>query len=248
MQFKIFGSVVLAAVATGLAASAAQASFVAQFSADGGPITSFTGTGGYISQSNFTVGSFSIGNYTAQSDSGSSQTPQISAFSVDVTNSNPSTVTDVLDINLWDTGFAPPGSLLTLAGSGSVTFNVAANGDSATFQSGADPADGQFSLSTVAPPVLTPASSATYTTGMPLPITIPLSQQTATFSPNGTNPFSMGNNLELSLAGGSNVTLSYTTTAVPEPATLGLLAVGGLGLLVGKRRKRGGSPRNGAGS
>ena len=247
MRFKILGSMVLAAAATGLAASAAQANFVAQFSADGGPITSFTGSGGYISQSNFTVGSFSIGNYTAQSDSGTSQSPQISAFAVNVTNTNPSTVTDVLDINLWDTGFAPSGSPLTLAGSGSVTFNVAIKGDSATFISGADPADGQFSLNPPGPPVQTASSTATYPGGT-VPVTIPLDQQTTTFSPNGTNPFSMGNNLELSLAGGSNVTLSYTTTAVPEPATLGLLAVGGLGLLVGKRRKRGGSPRNGAGS
>ena len=46
----------------------------------------------------------------------------------------------------------------------------------------------------------------------------------------------MGNNLELSLAGGSNVTLSYTTT-VPETASLELLAVGGLGLLLKRRRK-----------
>ena len=235
MQFKIFGSMVLAAAAMSLAASAAQASFVAQFEANGGPITSFTGSGGVINQSNVAVGTFDITIYDATSNSGSSNTPQISAISVGVKNTDTTVGPDILAINLWDTGFSPPpGSTLTLAGSGSVTFNAAISGDSVTYASGADPLDGTYSLTTP-PPVQTPLYTATYSSGG-FPQTQTLVQQTKVFIPNGTNPFSMGNNLELSLAGGSNVTLSYTTT-VPEPASLGLLAVGGLGLLV-RRRKR----------
>ncbi len=234
MQFKIFGSMVLAAAAMSLAASAAQASFVAQFEANGGPITSFTGSGGVINQSNVTVGTFDITIYDATSNSGSSNTPQISAISVGVKNTDTTVGPDILAINLWDTGFSPVGSSMTLAGSGSVTFNAATSGDSATYVSGADSADGQFSLTTP-PPVQTPSYTVTYSSGG-FPQTQTLVQQTAGFSPNGSNPFSMGNTLELSLAGGSNVTLSYTTTA-PEPATLALLALGGLGLLM-RRRKR----------
>ncbi len=235
MRFKIIGSMVLAAAAMSLAASAAQASFVAQFEADNsGAITSFTGVGGVINQSNVTVGTFDITIFDATSNSGTAQKPQISAIGVGVQN-NATAGSDLLAINLWDTGFSPPpGSTLTLAGSGSVTFNAAISGDSVTYASGADPLDGTYSLTTP-PPVQTPLYTATYSSGG-FPQTQTLVQQTKVFIPNGTNPFSMGNNLELSLAGGSNVTLSYTTT-VPEPASLGLLAVGGLGLLV-RRRKR----------
>ncbi len=225
-----------AIIAAGLAAPAAQASFVVQFEANNkGAITSFTGRSGVINQSKVTVGTFQISIYDVQSNSGTSRTPQISTVSVSIAKKGSSKKTDILAINLWDTGFLPIGSPLTLAGSGSVTFNAATSGDSATFASGADPLDGTYSLTTPSPPVQTGSSTATYSSGG-FPQTQTLVEQTAVFSPNGTNPFSMGNNLELSLAGGSNVTLSYTTT-VPETASLELLAVGGLGLLLKRRRK-----------
>jgi hypothetical protein len=56
--------------------------------------------------------------------------------------------------------------------------------------------------------------------------------------PNGSPHFYATSSGNLMLTGGENVTLTVTTTSVPEPASLSLIGTGGLSLLALRRRTK----------
>ena len=93
--------------------------------------------------------------------------------------------------------------------------------DSANFTSFADPGNGLFA-ETVAAPILVLGDNGGTTSS------------TAFTSPGA---FSLTSELEILLAGPGVVTLTGNTTVVPEPASIGLLALGGMFLAAGRRRR-----------
>jgi hypothetical protein len=180
-----------------------------------------------------TVGGFGVAITIAESTSPGNSTAgllQISNLSIQ----NQSSGTGSLTITVSDNNYTAPGAggvPMTLESDIGGTFSKgAAIGNTVTFQSFADPANGQ-------PTALNPTPLLSFSKAT--------SSTTESFS--GSNqggftraagPYSLTNVTTITLAAGGQVNISGTTTAsaVPEPASLGVLALGGL--LAARRRRR----------
>jgi PEP-CTERM motif len=160
-------------------------------------------------QENF-VGGLTVSLITGVSNSpGNSVQGTISQTQVDITNAGSNA--EMLSADLTDNGFTNPASPRTLLSNITATFTTPTVFDSATLESTAN------STSTPTQTLLTSGSSS---------VSVP-------FGDTGT--YSLTNLTTINLGPGETAVISDTTTVVPEPASLSLLAIGALGLM--KRRK-----------
>jgi len=137
----------------------------------------------------------------------------------------------VLDIRLSDTGFTnPAGTAMTLQGSVGGTYTGGSLGNSVAFQSFADPANGQPAAAVSTP-------NLTFTKATPL-LSEPFSGSNAVAWARAAGPYSLAEHLVITLSANGQVQIAGATnaTAVPEPASIGLLGLGAVAALARRRR------------
>jgi hypothetical protein len=188
-------------------------------------------TVGRIANTTTSAAGYSLAITLGTSNSpGSSTAGLLQINSLDVQNgANPA----VLDLRLSDTGFTSPGNATTpmvLQSSVGGTYTGGSLGNSVTFQSSADPANGQPAAA-VSTPVLT------FTKALPL-LSEPFSGSNAVNWSRAAGPYSLSQHLVITLSANGQVQIAGATnaTAVPEPATIGLLGLGAVAALARRRR------------
>jgi hypothetical protein len=139
----------------------------------------------------------------------------------------------VLDIRLSDTGFTNPGGAgtpMTLQGSVGGTYTGGSLGNSVAFQSFADPANGQPAAAVSTP-------NLTFTKATPL-LSEPFSGSNAVAWARAAGPYSLAEHLVITLSANGQVQIAGATnaTAVPEPASIGLLGLSAVAALARRRR------------
>jgi len=223
-------------IGVGLAGQNAQAALILDIQS-GATVINDNGPGdtdlaiGRIINTTF-IGGFGLAITVGTSNSPGDPTAGILQIqSLDIQNNNANQATLILKLS--DTNFSMPGNATTpmkLESAVGGTFTQGAIGDNLTFQSFADPANGQ-----PAGPVNTPALAFVRSSGA---ITESFAgMNSVNFARNAT-PYSLTNITTVALSAGGQMNVSGTTTAtvVPEPAVLSLSALAGIALLTRKRK------------
>jgi hypothetical protein len=196
-----------------------------------------SGTTGTIIAADSAISGLTISVDTATSNSpGAAGSGILAINSLDVTNNNSSSVNLVIlttDINYT----VPAGPSLTLNSSFSESGNSSGSGDTASFQSFADPNNGQplaiLPTGPVSTAIQTDAISPSFSDNA----------SPVTWSRN-SGPYSLANVLNITIPANATVQFTGTTTViasgagVPEP-TLGVVPALALGLLARRRRNVG---------
>lgn len=242
-QFKRISTIAAVAVILALGtATSARANLEIQLSLNGTSYTTVASgpSGGLLTFNSASTGWSTSGIQikalsTDSNSPGSSTLAELDGSTLSLTNLTSATKT--LYIKLGDTGFlapvVPPGYLIFDSNiAGNVSVGKPAN--SLVFQSYVDPADGQNTTTGL-------------TTG---PQTPPITAAGGYFNDATTNVFSLASGysmtefFKVTLGGGGKISFATTTslTLVPEPSSLAIAALGGLGLVgIGLRRRHKGA-------
>ncbi len=183
-----------------------------------------------------------VGNFSTVITAGTSNSPGANGVSILQTHNisvrDNTASRDTLTFSMSDTGFSnPEGTALQLGSSFAGTFLSTTAGESVTFQSYADNTNTQFGTATTAG-----LHSATLSNGSPAPVGFSTPDRTAAFS--STGPYSLSDVTTISLSANGQANVSGTTDVIqgagaptPEPASLGVLALGAAALLAKRRRR-----------
>jgi len=183
-----------------------------------------------------------IGNFSTVITAGTSNSPGANGVSILQTHNisvrDNTASRDTLTFSMSDTGFTNPvGNSLQLGSSFAGTFLSSTSGENVTFQSYADNSNTQFGHATTSG-----LHSASLTNGSPAPVSFSTPDRTAAFS--STGPYSLTDVTTISLSQNGQANVSGTTDViagagapVPEPASLGVLALGSAALLAKRRRR-----------
>lgn len=232
----VLGVCAAAGLAVGAFSQSADAALILNYN-NGAVVVSDNGAGDSDPAVGRIVNVANIAGFGVSINVGTSNSPGTSAngtlqiSSLSIENLNP--VSAALSIRLSDTDYTLPGSgaspAMTLSSSVGGTFTDAAIGNTASFQSFADPANGQ-------------PAAAVFTA--PLSFTKNLASNPESFSgDNSTNwvrgagAYSLSNLITMNLSSGAQLNIAGTTVVTPEPTGLALLGILAAGTLARRRRQ-----------
>jgi len=231
-----FGLIAAAAVGVAAFALPARAALIVTLNGtttitDGGAGDTDPTSGQIIANTN--VAGFGVAITVAKSNSpGASGLGLLEISSLDVRNNNTGNAT--LTINVSDNNYTTPagaaGSAMKLESTASGNMTSAAVGNTVSFQSFVDPANGQ-------PTALNPSPLQTFTKANPALTSEPFAGSVNSAWTRGAGAYSLTSVTTLSLAPNAQAQTSGTTAAslVPEPTALALLLAAAP--LVARRRR-----------
>ncbi len=182
---------------------------------------------------------FSVDVAKSNNPGGSSDNLNITSFSARSTSSGVQNLTLVLS----DLGFVPPPGIgnMTLQSTVSGAFTSATVGDNVSFQSFADGSNVQQTTMTPSgSPTESPVQKFTKSVNGLGVESFGASTTSTVISPAFTNPFSLSSVSTFNLSPDAEVQFngaSVVAVVAPEPASVGLLAIGSMGLLGARRRR-----------
>ena len=234
MKLQAFALASITVLATGAIASATPNNIGYTFTTGSSPSSSGYGVGSVGLPTNpLAVGNFNVLALDATTISPDA-TSAISGISLEVTNNGSSTET--LDLTVSAINFSSPSlaNPVIITGTDSFSAAQASTTDAVSFTEFADTNNAFFGTA-----VSSPTDTTTFTNGTPVS-TYP-SGVTLTLAPvSAGTQYSVTDEFQITLAAGASTTFSFLNTAAPtpEPASLGLMGLAGVGaLLVGRRRK-----------
>lgn len=235
MKLQAFALASITVLATGAVASATPTGNIGYTFTNGASSSSGYGSGSVGLLTNpLTVGNFNVLALEATTSTPDA-TSAISGISLEVTNTS-TTSTETLNLNVSAINFSSPSlaNPVIITGTDSFSAAQASTTDSVSFTEYADTNNAFFGTA-----VSSPTDTTTFTNGTPVS-TYP-SGVTLTLAPvSAGTQYSVTDEFQITLAAGASTTFSFLNTAAPtpEPASLGLMGLAGVGaLLVGRRRK-----------